>query len=48
MLLPCTAMTTVEPVYYGHLGIDQKYPDYQDVLLGLRNSGYIAISINIV
>ena len=25
--------TTVEPVYYGHLGTDQKCPDYQGVLI---------------
>ena len=24
---------TVEPVYYGHLGTNQKYPDYQGVLI---------------
>ena len=24
---------TVEPVYYGHLGTSQKYPDYQGVLI---------------
>ena len=25
--------TTVEPVYYGHLGTSQKCPDYQGVLI---------------
>ena len=25
--------TTVEPVYYGHLGINQRCPDYQGVLI---------------
>ena len=25
--------TTVEPVYYGHLGTNQKCPDYPDVLV---------------
>ena len=25
--------TTVEPVYYGHLGTKQKCPDYQGVLI---------------
>ena len=25
--------TTVEPVYYGHLGTNEKYPDYQGVLI---------------
>ena len=24
---------TVEPVYYGHLGTNQKYPDYRGVLI---------------
>ena len=24
---------TVEPVYYGHLGTNQRYPDYQSVLI---------------
>ena len=26
-------MYTVEPVYYGHLGTDKKYPDYQGILI---------------
>ena len=26
-------ITTVEPVYYGHLGTSQKCPDYQGVLI---------------
>ena len=26
-------MSTVEPVYYGHLGVSQKCPDYQGVLI---------------
>ena len=26
-------MTAVEPVYYGHLGTSQTYPDYQGVLI---------------
>ena len=26
-------MCTVEPVYYGHLGTNQKCPDYQGVLI---------------
>ena len=25
--------STVEPVYYGHLGTNQKCPDYQEVLI---------------
>ena len=25
--------TTVEPVYYGHLGTNQRCPDYQGVLI---------------
>ena len=27
---------TVEPVYYGHLGTNQKYPDNQCVLVSLH------------
>ena len=26
-------MYTVEPVYYGHLGTNQRCPDYQGVLI---------------
>ena len=26
-------LSTVEPVYYGHLGTNQKCPDYQGVLI---------------
>ena len=28
-----TYCTTVEPVYYGHLGTNQRCPDYQGVLI---------------
>ena len=31
----CSPLYTVEPVYYGHLGTNQRCPDYQGVLIFL-------------
>ena len=29
----CKQLYTVEPVYYGHLGTNQRCPDYQGILI---------------
>ena len=33
MVSTSTITSTVEPVYYGHFGTNQRHPDYQGVLI---------------